>query len=194
MTGYLLKGPQNPDEYRIFLSSGDDLGNWRDRAEQLIYLATQQLMQEGISCRLLTDRWEHTAAQRAPNGGVNQLFVDRALASTLTIVLLGSHIWPGTREELEAVINESDSLTQLAVIWFEVDSPPSDTAIEVAEYLKASSAHDRLLYERTGAPNSDKAWFSVSRVIVRSVISATAGTFRAASGVNADDVQPREAE
>ena len=60
-------------------------------------------------------RWEERASTTAPSGGnANDLFVQMARESSVTIVLLRDKLRPGTREELMAVKDDEEVELKLA--------------------------------------------------------------------------------
>jgi hypothetical protein len=113
--------------YRVFLSSGDDAQDLRDRSETLFRVADTMLVQLGIQARVDVDRWEHTAAHRGTTGHINDEFVERAKLANLTIALLRTEIRPGTFEELTAVLEDSDR--DIAVIWFHKNGDTIDPSL-----------------------------------------------------------------
>jgi len=129
-----LGSPIQQRTYRIFLSSGDDARALRDRVDRIVTDSiNSQLLEAGEEVRLEVDRWERTAAQRIePGRHTNDLFVQRALDSNVTITLLVEQLGKGTRTELEAVL---DADKQISALWFVPrDSSPDG---EVADFLSA---------------------------------------------------------
>jgi hypothetical protein len=157
--------PINQLTYRIFLSSGDDAIDLRDRIDDLIRDAVNsQLMQAGIDLRLEVDRWERTAAATNNSGeSTNDQFVKRAIESNLTLALLRRKVGQGTREEIEAALAADN---RVSALWFvpRRSSPKSP----VAEFL--APHRDRLYYDKTGKPDDDESWHGIVRVIFRLVL------------------------
>lgn len=153
--------------YRIFLSSGDDARDLRDRVERLVQGAINpSLLQAGANVRLEIDRWEVTAASRTRGTRTNAQFVKRARQAQVTMALLLQTLGGGTREELEAVLDETDR--ELAALWFVREHEDPDT--EVGRFLKLQ--RPRLYYDKTGPPDDDESWIGVTRVLVRTVLEA----------------------
>lgn len=155
----------NQSTYRIFLSSGDDAANLRDRVDGLVVeVVNSQLMHAGINMRLEVDRWERTAAAtNNPHESTNDQFVKRALDSNLTLALLLRKVGPGTKEEIEATLEAEQSVSAL---WFVArkSSPRS----EVAQFL--GPHRDHLYYDKTGRPDDDESWHGIVRVLFQLVL------------------------
>jgi hypothetical protein len=159
--------PIEQEMFRIFLSSGDDAADLRDRVEALVHDAINpQLLEAQMQIRLEVDRWEKTAAQRAhPGKNTNDLFVQRALESNLTMALLQDRVGDGTREELEAALAAE---TEVSALWFVPrDSEPDS---EVARFLTPHK--QTLYYDKTGAPDSDESWLGITRILFGMVLTA----------------------
>ncbi len=74
-----------------------------------------QLRENKASARLAVDMWERTAAEQArPGEGTNERFVRMARDANLTLVLILDELRDGTREELEAAVD--DPKAQVAVL------------------------------------------------------------------------------
>lgn len=161
---YISRAAARTREIRIFLSSGDDASALRDRFERVVREVDEQFsMRSDLRFRVV--RWESVPAQKAPDGNVNALFVNMARDSHLTVVLLLDQIRPGTLEEMEAVLTESD--VQLAVLWFRAGP---DEAPALQEFLEKHRA--RLLYNATGPPDSEEAWLTMVRIITSVIVDA----------------------
>jgi len=160
-----LGSPIEQRTFRIFLSSGDDAKDLRDRVDALVRDAiNSQLLDADVRVRLEVDRWERTAAQRAaPGRHTNDLFVQRALSSNVTLTLLLDAMGDGTKEELEAVL---DADNEVSALWFiPRDESPSS---EVADFLRPH--RERLYHDKTGDPQSDESWIGIVRVLTRVLI------------------------
>lgn len=154
-------GPPTPQQtFRIFLSSGDDAADLRDRVDGLVTeVINSQLMQAGIDLRVEVDRWERTAAQRTNAGeSTNDQFVKRALNSHLTLALLLRRLGDGTRDELEATL---DADKEVSALWFV--SRRSKPRSEVSQFL--TPKRERLTWDKTGKPESDESWHGIVRVL-----------------------------
>lgn len=157
--------PTNQPTYRIFLSSGDDAADLRDRIDALIVEAVNsQLLQANINLRLEVDRWERTAAAtNNPGESTNDQFVKRALESQLTLALLLRKVGEGTREEIEATLEAEQPVSAL---WFvpRKSKPKS----EVAKFLEPQ--RDLLYFDKTGRPTEDASWHGIVRILLQLVL------------------------
>lgn len=155
----------NQPTYRIFLSSGDDAADLRDRVDDLVIEAVNsQLIQVGIGLRLEVDRWERTAAASNESGeSTNDQFVRRALESNLTLALLLGKVGEGTREEIEATLDAGKTVSAL---WFVPRK--SNPRSEVAKFLAPKRKY--LYYDKTGRPGEDASWHGIVRVLFQLVL------------------------
>lgn len=146
----------NQPTFRIFLSSGDDAADLRDRVDGLVIEAVNsQLMHANINLRLEVDRWERTAAaSNNPNESTNDQFVKRALDSNLTLALLLKKVGKGTEEEIEATLEAEKSVSAL---WFVPRK--SRPRSEVAKFLEPQREH--LYYDKTGKPEENESWHGI---------------------------------
>lgn len=157
--------PTSQATYRIFLSSGDDAADLRDRVDDLVVAAiNSQLLEAQIDLRVEVDRWERTAAKlNEPGETTNDQFVRRALDSDLTLALLLRRLGDGTRGELEAAL-EADK--EVSALWFVPRR--SNPRSEVARFLDPKK--ERLTWDKTGKPESDESWHGIVRVLLRLVL------------------------
>jgi hypothetical protein len=172
----LSDGPQ-PTELTIFLSSGDDLSLVRDRIENLVHrVFNPELREHRARFRFAVERWERAHAQRnEPGESTNDRFVRKARESHVTVALLLEQLGVGTREELEAVLNETTH--DLAPLWFVPRG--SEPATEVASFLDEHK--DDLLYEQVGIPDSTESWEGVVKFLLSrtlAAMSADEGVYR----------------
>jgi hypothetical protein len=161
-----LSNYSRPDEYTVFLSSGDDATLLRDLVEGLVRDAIiPELHDAGIPVRLMVDRWEHESATRVnPGESVNDIFVRQAVKSSVTLCLLIGELRQGTREEIEAVLDTEG--VDLAVIWFvEGGTWPAG---EVGTFL--CEHKDELFIVRPGPPNSNDATIGLVRQLLHFVL------------------------
>src|SRR6476620_5857548 len=153
--------PSSTLTYRIFLSSGDDALDLRDRVEDLVNkVITPQLEDANFKLRLAVKRWEQAASQTTPAGKkTNDRFVDAAVASDLTLALLLDRLGQGTKEEIEAALAAG---TEVSALWFigRTETPDS----EVAEFL--GKQREQLLHDRTGNPESDESWHGILKILM----------------------------
>lgn len=169
-----LPEPDTVQSYNLFLSSSDEAETrrLRDRLQRLVYEVINPRLSEfeQAGVRLDIQRWEQTAPQRVAEGGVNQLFVEKARRSALTIVLLLDEIRAGTREEFEAAFGRSDS--QVSVLIF--DRPGGGDPAKATErdtYL--TPYRDQVLYnDRCGDPDGDDAWIALVNTLLTFTFSA----------------------
>lgn len=161
-----LSNYSRPDEYTVFLSSGDDAARLRDLVEGLVRDAiVPELHDAGIPVRLLVDRWEHESAKRLnPDESVNDIFVRQAVKSSVTLCLLINELRQGTREEIEAVLDTDD--VDLAIIWFVQGG--TWPAGEVGSFL-CDHKHE-LLIVRPGLPDTNYAIIGLVRQLLNYVL------------------------
>lgn len=164
-----LRDADRADKYMLFLSSSDEVAAQRRRVRGLINEAFNPQLERTSSAYIALIQWEDVVPQRAPDEDVNAIFVERAVESHMTLVLLQDHFGDGTKEELEAVIDKPD--VQLSVIRFAPD-PGQSRAVpdRIAEFL---APHRRkLLYDETGEQQSDAALHSIVRALFAMALSA----------------------
>jgi len=155
----------NPDEFVIFLSSGDDALRLRDLVEQLAQEAVNpELLQAQLGVRLIIDRWERTAPGRTAGEAVNSWFVRRATTSSLALCLLIRRLGTGTREEIEAVLGTDG--VDLSVIWFVDRTTWPRTA--VGSFLDRHKDH--LYIDRAGPPTEAGAAVALVRLLLHVVM------------------------
>lgn len=153
--------------HRVFLSSGDDARELRDRVDRLVRDAINpSLLEAQTNVRLEVDRWERTAAERTRGTHTNERFVERARQAQVTMALLLETLGDGTREELEAVLNETDQ--ELCALWFIPRREQPDT--QVARFLAEN--RDRVYYDKTGQPDDVESWVGIMRVLTLVVLEA----------------------
>jgi hypothetical protein len=115
-----LRQPSATDEYTLFLSSSDqaDVRMLRKRVKDLVEdVISPELRHSRASARLAVEMWERAAPERnRPGETTNQRFVRMAREASLTMVLILDELRDGTREELEAALDEPEA--QLAVLSF----------------------------------------------------------------------------
>jgi hypothetical protein len=150
---------------RIFISSGDDAADLRERVAGLIEKAVNsQLRQLDIDLQLQVDRWEDTAPETNQAGErTNERFVQRALDCDLTLALLLKKLGPGTREEIEATLNAGK---ELKVLWFVPKR--SKPRSQVAKFLEPLG--ERIYYDKAGKPEDDESWHGIVRVLLQIVL------------------------
>lgn len=167
-----LSVPPASNTYTLFLSSADD--EWTEKLRVRVKRLIEDVINPRLGgyresgVRLALDMWEREAAQRtAPGERVNDLFVERAKASQLTMVLLLDEIRPGTRQELDAALAQLG--VQVALLIFDRPEGPLDAQRfqELKDYIEALRARDDIFYDgRCGEPDSDDAWLSLTRTLI----------------------------
>jgi hypothetical protein len=166
--------------YRVFLSSATDANTLRKRVKRLVEdVFNPQLLEADAGFVVLLDMWERAAAQRAGAGQtVNQLFVDRALKSDITIVLILDSLGGGTREAVEAVLGQDD--VQLSVLRLTTKDGDAADADEAGQFILAN--RDQFLYEmKRAALNSADSWLMLVRtlfaIVLRGVVPSEGGAY-----------------
>jgi hypothetical protein len=137
----------------------------------LVRTISAQFQNARSPLRFEIDRWEDHAAQRATTANLNDIFVQCAKESHITLVLLLNEIRPGTREEIEGVLSEGN--TQLAVLRFKENDDDELADEDLRKYLLANRS--RLLYKEVVGPDSDEAWGAIIAVLARVVAEVTGG-------------------
>jgi hypothetical protein len=108
--------------------------------------------------RIFVDRWEREAASRPDEGEpVNAQFVRKALRSNITLCLLNDELRPGTREEIEAVLDTKQ--IDLGIVWFVDDQTWPET--EVGNFL--TEHQTELFVVRAGPPDGHGAIIALVR-------------------------------
>ncbi len=158
-----IRPPDHAHRYTLFLSSSDEVAELRDRVESLVARAFNPLLEEHSDAHIRLRRWEQEMPQKAASRArVNEIFVEWVRKSHLTLVLLRSHLGSGTKEELEAALEEA--LVQLSVIRFAADPrAPRPNPDAIAEFLKPH--RDALLFAESGLPDSDEAWQALVKTL-----------------------------
>ena len=156
----------------VFLSSGSDLIRLRDFADDLMRkILNSLLLHHGVEVRFDVDRWEDVAPQ-VVGGKVNDLFIERALRSHVTIVLLQDELRPGTEGELMAVLQAGDDGPQLCVLWFQPTKAARKKEVaRIRALLEPLS--DRILW-KDSVPYSDErpddAFLEIVRLVVHALL------------------------
>jgi hypothetical protein len=168
---YLRRPPRTTHMTTIFLSSGSDAIHLRNRVDLLVRTISTQFQAARSPYRFEIDRWEDHAAQRAPTDNLNDIFVQCAKDSHLTLVLLLNEIRPGTREEIEGVLSEENA--QLAVLRFKKNDNDELADKELQKFLLDNRS--KLLYKEVLGPDSDEALAAIIAVLARVVAEVTGG-------------------
>lgn len=166
---YFLRDGNAVREFVFFISSASDVTEQRELLTAMIRSADNQFRLRRDSTRPFTfviDKWELDAGRRTQD--MNAEFVRRVREAHAVIVLLESQLRPGTEEEIEAVLQESQ--VQVSVIW--MDRPEDSRRYKkLRKYLKEKS--DRLAYVKTGPPGSQKAICAMVDVITAALAHVT---------------------
>lgn len=156
-------------QYGVFVSSGDDAVDLRNRVDGLIRnavnpeLATHQI-------QFAADLWEQKAPRRLfGRETVDDEFVKRAVRSDLVMTLLLARLGNGTRKEIEAVLR---SPTELKLLWFvNRDERP---ATEVASYLSTLARKQKVRYRRAGRPDTRESNEAMVQVLLAAALESLA--------------------
>lgn len=169
-----LREPATRREYTIFLSSSDEeeFRCLRARIQRLIYDVIEPALvahypKAGISLRVR--RWEQHAPQRDSGRSTNDIFVEQARRSHFMLVLLSDEIRNGTREELEAALEES---VDVKVLVF--DRPEQVESVKQQTLLQYLESKRGLLYKRCGNPDDETAWVELFRTVFSLTLQAIA--------------------
>ncbi len=167
----------------MFISSADEAMPFRNRVQNLVEKSlNSQLSRQPWPEHLRWPehfpvwRWEERAATTVAAGGnANDLFVQMARESSVTIVLLRDKLRPGTREELMAVKDDRD--VELKVLWFPRRRRRFGPESEVERFLSSDDAKN-IFYNRIVHPNSEVAWQTLAANVIDVLLLALRGTSR----------------
>jgi hypothetical protein len=154
---------------RVFLSSGGDAIVERDFLDALIRDGlVPPLMHSGSPIRIEVDRWERTAPHKIVRGGSpNDEFVARAKVANLVVGILKEELRPGTKEELEAVLEDDEAEVEVAIVW--CADPRDDPPTEVAEWLK--DRQGIALYDKAGLDDTDGPRIAFVRLMTEALLA-----------------------
>lgn len=166
---YFLKSGADAKEFVFFISSGADVIAQRNLFDALVRATDNQFRQRRDQSRpftLVVDRWENDAGRRTT--AMNEEFVRRACNAHAIVVLLANEIRPGTKEEIEGVLKETD--VQISVIW--MDRPENSRRyVQLKKYLRDRGP--QVAYVKTGPPGSDGAICAMVDVITAALADLT---------------------
>lgn len=170
--GFDYTAARRPFTYDVFLSSSGEVATLRDEVEELVLRAFSPALAHYGNAQINVVRWEQALAQQQPGETVNETFVRTALSCHHTLVLLMTHLGPGTREEVEAVIEQG---RPVSIVRF---APPTDhmsdfDASEIDDFIQGFK--DRgipVLYEPCDEPRSKKAWEALSKTLAGIALGA----------------------
>ncbi len=151
----------------VFISSGDDALGQRDFIDALVRDGVNAaLRQLNVPVRFEVDRWERTAPHKIlPGASSNDEFVARARAADLVVSVLIDRLGPGTREELEAALDEDD--VEVAILWCEQREGRPDS--DVGRWL--SSLDDAVLWDRAGRPETQGPHIALARLFMEAMLT-----------------------
>jgi hypothetical protein len=169
-----LRTPPTVDQYTLFLSSSNqaETKRLRKRVKTLIddVISPQLRRYPEAEVAIVVDMWEREAAQKAPTGGdPNDLFVQLARESAMTLVLIVDELRDGTKEELEAALDKHG--VQLAVMAFAPAKATPDVKLQALDAY-FDKIKDKVLYDRRRGADSDDAWYGLVRTLMAFAISA----------------------
>jgi hypothetical protein len=149
------------------VSSGDDALVERDFLDALIRDGVNAvLMNLDFSVRFEVDRWERSSPHKILTGASpNDEFVARARRANLVVSVLIDDLGPGTKEELEAALDEDD--LELSVVWCERRETQLET--DVSRWLAAH--RDTILYDRAGRPDTPGPRIALVRLIIDAMLT-----------------------
>lgn len=144
-------------ELNIFLSSADEVLDERTQLAGLIEEINGALAASASRIRVRAQMWESLSGFRSSER-VNQDIINLLLApSSLAIVILGSHLKAGTKEELEFALAREMELVVLAL-----DPKKRTAAVSAALEQVADAGVMYMDQRRLGLP--------VDRLLLRSII------------------------
>jgi hypothetical protein len=163
--------------FPVFISSADEAMPFRNRVQNLVEKSlNSQLSRNRWPEHFPVWRWEERSSTTVPAGGnANDLFVQMARESSVTIVLLRDKLRPGTREELMAV--KDDEEVELKVLWFPRRRPRFAPASEVERFLMSEEAGN-VFYNRIVRPDSELAWQVLAANVIDVLLLALRSTGR----------------
>jgi hypothetical protein len=169
--GFDYRPARRPHTYDLFLSSSNEVTAVRDQVEQLADQAFAKALGAYANADLSVIRWEQAISGQMPGESLNDLFVRMALNCHHTLVLLMTHLGPGTREEVEAVVEKG---LPISIIRFD---PPRNHSSEydpgeVDAFI--AGLPRRIKYESCGPPTSASAWRAMSKTLA----AITLGMYR----------------
>lgn len=153
---------------QVFLSSGDDLKALRELVSKLGNEAVNEMLNKHeLPVRLQVGRWELSPPHRvAGDETVNSEFVERARATQLLLCLLHEELGDGTREELEAALEQDN--VEIAVVWcVDDDNWPMTPAGRWLHDHKSA-----LFIDRAGGPNTPGPTTAIVRVLLDAAFTA----------------------
>lgn len=171
--GFELRPGQPTSTYTLFLSSGSDLIQERDAFCSLVNAFNDQLYFAPWTSTLIhlrVIRWEQDVPRRSTPGDGNLQFRELAKNSHSVVVLLHNDIRSGTKDELEAALEEQE--VQIHVILLKPVSRRRRETVALKRYLETK--RDLIHWNEVGEPGSLDAWLAMTKLLVRLVGEITA--------------------
>ena len=166
---YFLRDGNTVREFVFFISSASDVTEQRELLTAMIRSADNQFRLRRDVTRAFTfavDKWELDAGRKTEK--MNAEFVRRVRDAHAVVVLLESQLRPGTEEEIEAVLQQSQ--VQVSVIW--MDRPEDSRRYrKLRKYLDEKSS--QLAYVKTGPPGSQESICAMVDVITAALAHLT---------------------
>lgn len=158
---------RSTETYTIFLSSDTTVVDIRDFVEDLVNKVMNPiLVGPPFHIHLHVERWERTAAQRAPEDGVGALFVEKAVACDAILVLFQDTVGEGTRSELDAYLDRGKGRV-CVVRCTDVPDPQCEND-DVGQYL--TTIKERVVYNLVHGRTSLEWPLAIFRILFKLVI------------------------
>jgi hypothetical protein len=163
---------RRPHTYDIFLSSSEEVAQLRDEVEELVMRSFNPALGLYANAELHIVRWEQALANRAPGESLNDLFVRAVGECKHTLVLLMTHLGPGTREEVEEAIDRD---LPISIVRF--DAPPDHESefdpAEIDVFIRSLEERGKpVLYRPCGSPGSKTAAEALSQTFASIMLAA----------------------
>jgi antibiotic biosynthesis monooxygenase (ABM) superfamily enzyme len=163
---------ENIRSFPIFISSGSDADQLRDRVDRVVHRAfNAQLSHLAWQVWFPIWRWEDVEARASKSGQtVNDTFVQMARQSSVVLVLLHDRLRPGTKAELLAV--KDDDNVDLKVFWFPLRRSifRLGRPTEVARFLELHK--NEILHKRFDDVDGEAAWIHLVQNLVATMLKA----------------------
>jgi hypothetical protein len=160
--------------FAVFLSYGQDAKPLKLHLRHLIERGFGVPLSLDLNWRSALEVWEwpDVRSQKAPHGGkTNDIFVQYARDSSVTIVLLVDRVPPGTEEELLAILEEDD--VDLKVFWLKRQrrwTPFRRRETEVEKLMR--ERQDEFKYTPLPDLGSPETWVEMTRELVATLLAA----------------------
>ena len=131
----------------------------------LVNVVSQTLISSGAEMRVAPRFWEGESARRGSTGHINDEFIEIARRCQHVIALLVTHLRNGTKEEIEAVLEDPD--IQISLLVFPPNGDLNNSDDEVRELLAKYKEING--YTVCGDPAEDQAWIELTKVVLFAV-------------------------